>query len=156
MDYHVFVLSRVREGIQRGLPPKLAVEAGVTETAGVVTSAAAVMVSVFAVFATLSMIEMKQMGVGLAVAVLIDATLIRVIMLPVAAGGDGPLRLVAGPAASPDDASRSRSQSRRSASWWDRPILGEVPESSTTGRGPGASRPGPPSSHDDSHRSLAD
>jgi putative drug exporter of the RND superfamily len=82
MDYHVFVLSRVREGIQRGLPPKLAVESGVTETAGVVTSAAAVMVSVFAVFATLSMIEMKQMGVGLAVAVLIDATLVRVVMLP--------------------------------------------------------------------------
>ena len=67
MDYHVFVLSRIREGVSRGLPSKVAVEAGVTETAGVVTSAAAVMVSVFAVFATLSMLEMKQMGVGLAV-----------------------------------------------------------------------------------------
>jgi RND superfamily putative drug exporter len=82
MDYHVFVLSRVREGIARGLPPRLAVEAGVSETAGVVTSAAAVMVSVFAVFATLSMLEMKQMGVGLAVAVLVDATIVRVVMLP--------------------------------------------------------------------------
>jgi RND superfamily putative drug exporter len=82
MDYHVFVLSRVREGIQRGLPPKLAVEAGVSETAGVVTSAATVMVSVFAIFATLSLLEMKQMGVGLAVAVLLDATLVRVVMLP--------------------------------------------------------------------------
>jgi RND superfamily putative drug exporter len=82
MDYHVFVLSRVREGINRGLPPKLAVEAGVSETAGVVTSAATVMVSVFAVFATLSLLEMKQMGVGLAVAVLLDATLVRVVMLP--------------------------------------------------------------------------
>jgi RND superfamily putative drug exporter len=82
MDYHVFVLSRVREGIQRGLPPRVAVESGITETAGVVTSAAAVMVSVFAIFATLSMVEMKQMGVGLAVAVLIDATVVRVVMLP--------------------------------------------------------------------------
>jgi len=82
MDYHVFVLSRVREGIVRGLPPRLAVEAGVSETAGVVTSAATVMVSVFAVFATLSLLEMKQMGVGLAAAVLLDATLVRVVMLP--------------------------------------------------------------------------
>ncbi len=82
MDYHVFVLSRIREGVRRGLPHRVAVEAGITETAGVVTSAAAVMVSVFAVFATLSMLEMKQMGVGLAVAVLVDATLVRVVMLP--------------------------------------------------------------------------
>jgi RND superfamily putative drug exporter len=82
MDYHVFVLSRIREGIQRGLPPQLAVESGVAESAGVVTSAAAVMVSVFAIFATLSMLEMKMMGVGLAVAILIDATLIRIVMLP--------------------------------------------------------------------------
>ncbi len=82
MDYHVFVLSRVREGVQRGLPSRVAVEAGVTETAGVVTSAAAVMVSVFAIFATLSMLEMKQMGVGLSVAILLDATVVRVVMLP--------------------------------------------------------------------------
>ncbi len=82
MDYHVFVLSRIREGVRRGLPSKVAVEAGVTDTAGVVTSAAAVMVSVFAIFATLSMLEMKQMGVGLSVAILIDATLVRVVMLP--------------------------------------------------------------------------
>ncbi len=82
MDYHVFVLSRVREGIARGLPPRVAVESGVSQTAGVVTSAAAVMVSVFAIFASLSMVEMKQIGVGLAAAVLIDATLVRVVMLP--------------------------------------------------------------------------
>ena len=82
MDYHVFVLSRIREGVQRGLSHRAAVEAGITETAGVVTSAAAVMVTVFAVFATLSMLEMKQMGVGLAVAVLVDATLVRIVMLP--------------------------------------------------------------------------
>jgi putative drug exporter of the RND superfamily len=82
MDYHVFVLGRIREGVAEGLTPKEAVRKGITESAGVVTSAAAVMVSVFAVFATLGMLEMKQMGVGLAVAVLIDATLVRIVMLP--------------------------------------------------------------------------
>jgi RND superfamily putative drug exporter len=82
MDYHVFVLGRIREGVAEGLTPREAVRKGVTESAGVVTSAAAVMVSVFAVFATLGMLEMKQMGVGLAVAVLIDATLVRIVMLP--------------------------------------------------------------------------
>ncbi|MFI6673604.1 MMPL family transporter [Kribbella sp. NPDC050470] len=82
MDYHVFVLGRIREGVAAGLAPREAVRKGITESAGVVTSAAAVMISVFAVFATLSMLEMKQMGVGLAVAVLIDATLVRIVMLP--------------------------------------------------------------------------
>ena len=82
MDYHVFVLSRVREHVRRGLPSRLAVERGISDTAGVVTSAAAVMVSVFAIFATLSMLEMKMMGVGLSAAILIDATLIRLVMLP--------------------------------------------------------------------------
>ncbi len=82
MDYHVFVLSRVREHVRRGLPAKLAVEQGLTDTAGVVTSAAAVMVSVFAIFATLSMLEMKMLGVGLSAAILIDATVIRLVMLP--------------------------------------------------------------------------
>ena len=82
MDYHVFVLSRVREHVDRGLPTRLAVECGITDTAGVVTSAAAVMVSVFAIFATLSMIEMKMMGIGLSAAILLDATLIRLVMLP--------------------------------------------------------------------------
>jgi putative drug exporter of the RND superfamily len=82
MDYHVFVVSRVREHVGRGLPARLAVERGVRDTAGVVTSAAAVMVSVFAIFATLSMMEMKMMGVGLSFAILLDATLIRLVMLP--------------------------------------------------------------------------
>jgi RND superfamily putative drug exporter len=82
MDYHVFVLSRVREHRLRGLPAALAVRQGVADTAGVVTSAAAVMVSVFAIFATLSMMEMKMMGVGLAAAILLDATVIRLVMLP--------------------------------------------------------------------------
>lgn len=84
MDYHVFVLGRVREYLRRGLPANLAVERGVSDTAGVVTSAAAVMVSVFAIFATLSMLEMKMMGVGLAGAILLDATLIRLVLLPAA------------------------------------------------------------------------
>ncbi|RYP82090.1 MMPL family transporter [Nocardioides guangzhouensis] len=82
MDYHVFVLSRVREHLGRGLPARLAVRQGVADTAGVVTSAAAVMVSVFAIFASLSMLEMKMMGVGLSAAILIDATLIRLVVLP--------------------------------------------------------------------------
>jgi RND superfamily putative drug exporter len=84
MDYHVFVLSRVREHARAGLPPRLAVQRGIADTSGVVTSAAAVMVSVFAIFATLSMLEMKTMGVGLAVAILLDATLVRQVLLPAA------------------------------------------------------------------------
>lgn len=82
MDYHVFVLSRVREGLRQGLPYERAVEFGIRDTASVVTSAAAVMVSVFAVFATLDMLEMKQMGIGLSVAILLDATLVRLVLLP--------------------------------------------------------------------------
>lgn len=82
MDYHVFVLSRVREHVDGGLPTRVAVERGIADTAGVVASAAAVMVSVFAIFATLSMIEMKMMGVGLSAAILLDATLVRLVMLP--------------------------------------------------------------------------
>ena len=84
MDYHVFVLGRIRELVGRGLPTRVAVQRGVADTAGVVTSAAAVMISVFAIFATLSMMEMKMMGVGLSAAILVDATLIRLVMLPAA------------------------------------------------------------------------
>ena len=82
MDYHVFILSRVREAVDRGMSTDKAVAHGIKSTAGVVTSAAAVMVAVFAIFATLSMLEFKQMGVGLAVAILIDATLVRAVLLP--------------------------------------------------------------------------
>ncbi len=82
MDYHVFVISRIRERVQAGVPTNVAVAQGIRDTAGVVTSAAAVMVSVFAIFATLSMMEMKMMGVGLSAAILIDATVIRLVMLP--------------------------------------------------------------------------
>ncbi|MCL2554005.1 MAG: MMPL family transporter [Actinomycetia bacterium] len=82
MDYHVFVVSRIREARMRGLSTKAAIEQGITTTAGVVTSAAVIMVAVFAIFGTLSMQSMKQMGVGLAFAVLIDATVIRGVLLP--------------------------------------------------------------------------
>jgi uncharacterized membrane protein YdfJ with MMPL/SSD domain len=84
MDYHVFILSRVREAVDGGMRTEDAVAHGIKSTAGVVTSAAMVMVAVFAIFATLSMVEFKQMGVGLAVAVLIDATLVRAVLLPAA------------------------------------------------------------------------
>ena len=82
MDYHVFILTRVRELYDRGMSTEQAVVTGIKSTAGVVTSAAMVMVAVFAIFATLSSIEFKQMGVGLASAILIDATLVRGVLLP--------------------------------------------------------------------------
>ncbi|MDX2599660.1 MMPL family transporter [Streptomyces caniscabiei] len=84
MDYHVFVLSRVREGVKRGDSTHAAVRHGILTSAGVVTTAAVIMVAVFAVFATLSTLDMKQLGVGLAVAILLDATLIRGVLLPAA------------------------------------------------------------------------
>jgi RND superfamily putative drug exporter len=82
MDYHVFVVSRIREAAMSGLSTRAAVERGVTTSAGVVTSAALVMVGVFSIFATLSTLDMKQLGVGLAAAILIDATIIRAVVLP--------------------------------------------------------------------------
>ncbi|MFF2061195.1 MMPL family transporter [Streptomyces sp. NPDC058200] len=82
MDYHVFVVSRIREARMRGRTTKEAITHGVVTTAGVVTSAAVIMVAVFAIFGTLSMQSMKQMGVGLSAAVLIDATVIRGVLLP--------------------------------------------------------------------------
>ncbi|HZR95415.1 MAG TPA: MMPL family transporter [Gaiellaceae bacterium] len=84
MDYHVFILSRIKELRDSGLSTEEAVTRGIRRTAGTVTSAAIIMVAVFGVFATLSMIQMKQMGVGLALAVLIDATVIRGVLLPAA------------------------------------------------------------------------
>jgi uncharacterized membrane protein YdfJ with MMPL/SSD domain len=82
MDYHVFILSRIREAVDGGMSTEDAIGHGIRSTAGTVTSAAFVMVAVFAIFATLSMVEMKMMGVGLAVAVLIDATIVRAVLLP--------------------------------------------------------------------------
>jgi RND superfamily putative drug exporter len=82
MDYHVFILSRIREAYDRGMSTEQAVTHGIKTTAGVVTSAAFVMVCVFAVFATLKMLIFKQFGVGLAAAILIDATIVRAVLLP--------------------------------------------------------------------------
>lgn len=82
LDYHVFVVSRIRENVASGMTVPSAVFAGITRTAGVVTTAAIIMVAVFSIFASLSFIELKQIGVGLAIAILIDATLIRIVTLP--------------------------------------------------------------------------
>ena len=82
MDYHVFILSRIREAYDGGMRTEDAIAHGIKTTAGVVTSAAIVMVFVFSIFGTLSLIMMKQFGVGLATAVLIDATIVRAVLLP--------------------------------------------------------------------------
>ena len=82
MDYHVFILTRIREAFDRGMSTEDAVSHGIKSSAGVVTSAAVVMVAVFAIFASLSALEFKQLGVGLAAAVLIDATIVRAVLLP--------------------------------------------------------------------------
>ena len=82
MDYHVFILSRVKEAVDRGMKTDDAVTHAIKATASTVTSAAIVMVAVFGIFATLSFIDFKQMGVGLAVAILLDATIVRAVLLP--------------------------------------------------------------------------
>ena len=84
MDYHVLILSRVREDYDSGMTTKDAVSHGIRSTAGVVTSAAVVMVAVFSIFTTLGFLDFKMMGVGLAVAVLLDATIVRAVLLPAA------------------------------------------------------------------------
>jgi uncharacterized membrane protein YdfJ with MMPL/SSD domain len=82
MDYHVFILSRVKELVDGGAKTEDAVRDAITRTAGTITSAAIIMVAVFGLFATVRLIDIKQMGFGLAVAVLIDATIIRAVLLP--------------------------------------------------------------------------
>ncbi len=82
MDYHVFILSKVRELYDRGMNTRDAVEHGIRSTAGVVTGAAVVMVAVFSVFALLPIVDFKEMGIGLATAILIDATIVRAVLLP--------------------------------------------------------------------------
>ncbi len=84
MDYHVFILSRIREARDSGMSTDDAIAHGIKTTAGTVTSAALVMVGAFLVFATLPIVDMKEMGVGLAAAVLIDATIVRAVLLPAA------------------------------------------------------------------------
>ena len=118
MDYHVFILSRIREAVDGGMSTDRAVAHGIKQTAGVVTSAAVVMVAVFAIFATLSSLEFKQMGVGLAAAVLIDATIVRAVLLPATMKllGDWnwylPRKLRLAPAARARAARRSRPRRR--------------------------------------------
>lgn len=82
LDYHVFVVSRIRENALQGMPAEGAIHDGVVRTAGVVTSAAIVMIAVFSIFGALTFIELKQIGVGLAVGIALDATIIRVVALP--------------------------------------------------------------------------
>jgi uncharacterized membrane protein YdfJ with MMPL/SSD domain len=82
MDYHVFILTRIREAYDNDMSTADAVGSGIRTTASVVSAAAIVMVAVFAIFATLSSLEFKEFGVGLAAAVLIDATVIRGVLLP--------------------------------------------------------------------------
>jgi RND superfamily putative drug exporter len=82
MDYHVFILSRVKELHDGGASTDDAVRLAITRTAGTVTSAAVIMVAVFGLFASLSLIMMQQMGFGLAIAVLIDATIVRAVLVP--------------------------------------------------------------------------
>ncbi|MFF3325952.1 MMPL family transporter [Streptomyces sp. NPDC002889] len=123
MDYHVFVVSRIREAYDRGAPTRTAIREGIRRTAGAVTGAAAIMVAVFAVFGTLSMQDMQQMGVGLAVAVLLDATIVRMVLLPSAMALLGErnwrtprgLRWLPRPAHGEDDLSRPSRHGRHAA-----------------------------------------
>ncbi len=82
MDYHMFVLGRIKEAYERGAGNDEAISIGVKATAGTITSAAAIMVAVFMIFAFTRLIGLKQFGLGLAVAILLDATVIRSILLP--------------------------------------------------------------------------
>jgi RND superfamily putative drug exporter len=84
MDYHVFILTRIKEARDHGLSTNEAVARGIAITSGTVTSAAAIMVTVFSVFVTLELVIIKQLGFGLATAVLIDATVVRSLLLPAA------------------------------------------------------------------------
>src|SRR6516225_8563444 len=84
MDYHVFILSRIRELWARGWSPKEAIVGGIASSAGVVTSAALIMVAVFSIFVTMPLVDLKILGVGTAAAVLIDATVVRGILVPAA------------------------------------------------------------------------
>jgi putative drug exporter of the RND superfamily len=84
MDYHVFILSRIREMWSRGSSPEQAITGGIASSAGVVTSAALIMAAVFSIFTTLPLVDLKILGVGTAAAILIDATVIRGVLLPAA------------------------------------------------------------------------
>ncbi|HYO20066.1 MAG TPA: MMPL family transporter [Dermatophilaceae bacterium] len=125
MDYHVFVVSRIKEGHDAGLNTRQAIADGISSTASAITSAAMIMVGVFAIFATLSVESMKQVGVGLGVAVLIDATLIRGVLLPA-------VMVVLG-----------------ESNWYLPRWLGWVPDLSHSEAGPDVTRPRTSSAFDD-------
>ena len=101
MDYTVLVLERAREARQGGADAREAAAEALASTGGTVTSAAAVMVAVFAVFATLPLLSFKQLGVGLAVAIALDATIVRGLALPAVADAARRSRAEAGPTATP-------------------------------------------------------
>jgi RND superfamily putative drug exporter len=82
MDYHLFILTRIKEARDRGLESRAAVAKGISVTSGTITSAASIMVVVFAVFVTLKFVFIQELGLGLAVAVFVDATVIRSVLLP--------------------------------------------------------------------------
>ena len=82
MDYHVFLLSRIREHFDETKKNAESVAVGLKKTGRIITGAALIMVVVFASFASGKLVMMQQMGVGLAVAVLLDATLIRFVLVP--------------------------------------------------------------------------
>jgi RND superfamily putative drug exporter len=84
MDYHVFILSRIREIRIGGASTKEAVTRGIASSAGVVTGAAVIMMAVFSIFASLHLFELKMLGIGLPAAVLIDATVVRGVLVPAA------------------------------------------------------------------------
>ena len=158
MDYHVFILSRIKEAVDRGESTEDAISHGIKSTAGVVTAAAIVMVGVFGIFATLQFIDMKQFGVGLATAVLIDATLVRGVLLPATMKllGNGTGTCRAGSSGSPraprSRARRSRTspeRGRRRAPSRPRPpprgpglgsSIGARPAAGSSYSGPGAGR----------------
>ena len=82
MDYEVFLLSRIKEEYDRTRDNATAVADGLAATARVIPAAALIMVCVFAVFVTLPLVIIKQLGFGLAIAVLIDATVVRMVLVP--------------------------------------------------------------------------
>ncbi len=82
MDYHVFILTRIKEARDHGMSSNEAVARGISITAGTITSAAAIMIVVFSVFVTLELTVIKQLGFGLAVAIFLDATIVRSVLLP--------------------------------------------------------------------------
>ena len=128
MDYHVFILSRIRELWSRGSPAREAVVEGVASSAGVVTSAALIMVAVFSIFVTMPLIELKTLGVGMAAAILIDATVVRGILVPAALAllGDSAWRL------------------RRGRNAGGNPTAGSAAPLGEMARGPVRVPPGPP------------